>query len=233
MSYENSPYEKPAAPTTAAVTGWFIPSQNDQSHVNEAAVDKSAPRGAFVDGTRVLATIEEMALDTNERDGLHIAVRAKVVKPEVSQGHLLFFKLKTFGNVPANASDDERAKIGRAATRAQKMLMAVQSFAQTNAVSQALARGSIDNAALSTLHGTPVGLTLGLWEIKTEEGGTMNGNWVRSIHSPALIEVTESPRMVEPVEAPTYNAPAGQGLQRVQSGGAAMTFADDDGGIPF
>lgn len=244
MSDINDPYytgatEREQAPTSVAATGFFIPdAARPEAYRHEVAQESGgSSSGYFARGTRLKARIEAIEIaNTRKREngesvtvGQHLALRLTVTS-DGHKGHILFQKLKVFEHL---RHDLDQEKAIKAAQRAQKMLYAIEDYAQTDAVRKAIQRGRLDNAVLSALVGTEVGLTLGVWEIDGDDG-KICGNWISALVSPALIEVTPNPVLHDdpPRAQPSgYGPRASQGAPPAGHAHNAAPFNDSD--IPF
>lgn len=180
----------------------------------QSTTEYEAPQGnsePIPDNTDVMAYPDEARWDN--KDGAEfISLRWRVAKPEVFKNRVVFQKLWVLGNNPNQKDPDKRKKQG---DNAKRMLGAIDANA---------------GGELMTINGRPsdedlqrclvnkmMVTKLKVWEMKSDTGETMSGNWICAV-SPKSKGVDEN---VKP------SAP--------KTGGGQTTtgYSTEDTDIPF
>ncbi len=149
-----------------------------------------APSGDLTpipDNTDVMAYIDEVKWD--DKDGEeYISARWRVAKPEAYKNRAVFQKLWVLGNNPQQKDADKRKKQG---DNAKRMLAAID--ANSGGELMALEGAPIDEELQSALMNKFMVIKLKVWEMETNEGGKMSGNWICAV-SPKDKAVSEAPK---------------------------------------
>ena len=166
--------------------------------------------GLIPDNTNCLAYIDEAKIDS--KDGAeYVSLRWRVAKPETLKNRVVFQKLWIYGNNP-NQSD--AAKAQKQGDKAKRMLAAIDA----NAGGELLVVDAppTDERLQSALVNKFMVVKVKTWEMKGDQGDTMQGNWIAAV-MPKTHEISES---VKAQEQKPKAVPA-----------AAATEYDDE--IPF
>ena len=125
-------------------------------------------------GTKVLALIES-ACKRTVRDGVeeYAEIKWSVLKPEIYKNRKIFQKVWCYDLDPS-AKDAAKAQAKK--DKALRMLATIDANAGGK-LAQAGVEPTNDGLAFALNNKTMV-IGLNVWEIKTAEGGTIDGNWV-------------------------------------------------------
>jgi hypothetical protein len=159
------------------------------------------------ENTKALAFIDEAKWSEARGGEMHISLRWRVLLPDQFKNRVVFQKLWVYDANP-NAKDAQDANAKR--DKALTMLANIDK----NAGGHLQATGNMptpleidDRALAKSLMNKQMFVTFGAWEMKAEDGKTIDGNWVRRVEPKGAVSDVPLPSPTQAVAAPATTRP--------------------------